>query len=162
MSVATGDARLDEIERIYRSGFQRFLRVAIAITGDHEQALDAVQDGFGNAIRSRETFRGRGSLEGWVWRVVVNAARDVRRIERRSNVAPRVPANGTPRDRPELRAELAALPERQRLAGFLRYYGDLDYRSIGTALGIRTGTVSATLNAAHRSLRAALAEEVET
>ena len=53
------------------------------------------------------------------------------------------------------------LPERQRLAVFLRYYADLDYAAIGEALGIRTGTVAATLNAAHVALRARL-EEVRT
>jgi RNA polymerase sigma factor (sigma-70 family) len=55
---------------------------------------------------------------------------------------------------------VAKLPERQRLAVFLRYYADLDYAAIGTALGTRTGTVSATLAAGIRSLRR-MAEEVE-
>jgi RNA polymerase sigma factor (sigma-70 family) len=48
------------------------------------------------------------------------------------------------------------LPERQRLVLFLRYYADLSYTQIGAALGLRTGTVSATLAAAHRTLRARL------
>jgi RNA polymerase sigma factor (sigma-70 family) len=53
------------------------------------------------------------------------------------------------------------LPERQRLAVFLRYYADLDYTAIGEALGISAGTVAATLNAAHAALRGRL-EEVRT
>jgi RNA polymerase sigma factor (sigma-70 family) len=56
---------------------------------------------------------------------------------------------------------LLALPERQRLIVFLRYYADLDYRAIAAALEIEVGTVSAALSAAHRSLRNAL-QEVET
>jgi len=63
-----------------------------------------------------------------------------------------------PRD--AVRAAVAALPERQRLALFLRYYADLDYAAIAAALGVRRGTVSATLNHAHKTLRAALDEEV--
>jgi sugar phosphate isomerase/epimerase len=39
---------------------------------------------------------------------------------------------------------------------FLRYYADLDYRTIGEVLEIETGTVSATLAAAHNSLRDAI------
>ena len=39
---------------------------------------------------------------------------------------------------------------------FLRYYGDLSYREIGEVLNLRTGTVSATLAAAHRTLRGRL------
>ena len=69
--------------------------------------------------------------------------------------------NGHPEDEPELRAALARLPERQRTAVFLRYYADLDYAAIGEALGISTGTVAATLNAAHAALRSRL-EEVRT
>jgi RNA polymerase sigma factor (sigma-70 family) len=57
-----------------------------------------------------------------------------------------------------LRVWIAALPERQRLAVFLRYYADLDYRAIAAALDIEVGTVSATLSAAHVGLRKALQE----
>jgi RNA polymerase sigma-70 factor, ECF subfamily len=59
---------------------------------------------------------------------------------------------------PELRACLAALPERQRLVVFLRYFADLSYREIAETLEIEVGTISATLHAAHDSLRAALEE----
>jgi hypothetical protein len=50
-------------------------------------------------------------------------------------------------------AAIGALPERQRLVLFLRYYADLDHRGIATALGIRPGTVGAALHEAHRSVR---------
>jgi len=56
---------------------------------------------------------------------------------------------------------VAALPERQRLMVFLRYYADLDYRAIATALGVKTGTVSATLNAAHAALRLSISTPEE-
>ena len=55
-------------------------------------------------------------------------------------------------------AALAALPERQRLALFLRYYADLDYAGIAEALGIARGTVSATLHAARANLQTKLEE----
>jgi RNA polymerase sigma-70 factor (ECF subfamily) len=58
-----------------------------------------------------------------------------------------------------LAAAIAALPERQRLAIFLRYYADLDYAAIADALGISRGTVAATLHAARASLKE-LYEEV--
>ena len=62
--------------------------------------------------------------------------------------------------RAAVRDAVAALPERQRLALFLRYYADLDYAAIADALGVRRGTVSATLNHAHAALREALQKEV--
>ena len=66
--------------------------------------------------------------------------------------------NGHPERDAELRVALARLPEQQRTAVFLRYYADLDYAAIGEALGINTGTVAATLNAAHTTLRTRLEE----
>jgi RNA polymerase sigma factor (sigma-70 family) len=129
----------------------------MAITGDYHEALDAVQEGFADAIRSRRRYRREGSLEAWVWRAVVNAARDARR-PRHGNEMPEALASSSdrPEPSPELAAAVAGLPERQRLVLFLRHYADLDYRAIGEALGIRTGTVSATLSAARDSLRRAL------
>jgi RNA polymerase sigma factor (sigma-70 family) len=156
-----GDERLQEIERLYRSRFSHFLRVAIAITGDYEIALEAVHDGFGDAIRSRRSFRGTGSLDGWVWRAVVNASRDARRTHSRRPSQPAqfdTASNGYQDVAPALRAAIAALPDRQRLVLFLRHYADLDYRTIARVLGVRSGTVSATLSAAHASLRRTLSE----
>ena len=68
--------------------------------------------------------------------------------------------NGYVSDESGVRAWLAALPERQRLAVYLRYYADLDYRAIAVALGVEVGTVSATLSSALQALRRSL-EEVE-
>jgi DNA-directed RNA polymerase specialized sigma24 family protein len=42
----------------------------------------------------------------------------------------------------------------------LRYFADLDYRSIAEALEVEIGTVSATLAAAHAALRRSI-QEVE-
>lgn len=165
VTEAKVDERLNEIEMLYRNRFQHFLRVALAITRDYEQALDAVQEGFGDAIRSRRRYRGDAPLEAWVWRAVVNASRDARRVRRGDDAVAddQAPAsNGhVPGASAELRAAIAALPERQRLMLFLRHYADLDYRSIAAALGVSGGTVSATLSQAHARLRLVL-EEVRT
>jgi hypothetical protein len=40
------DRRLSEIEALYRERFRHFKRVALAIVGDQERALEAVHDGF--------------------------------------------------------------------------------------------------------------------
>src|SRR2546423_13770924 len=72
------DALLSQLEEAYRSEFRRFLRVATAIVGDEERALDAVQEAFARAVRHRGRFRGEGSFAGWPWHTVVNAARKER------------------------------------------------------------------------------------
>jgi RNA polymerase sigma-70 factor (ECF subfamily) len=160
----TDDPRLAEIEVLYRERFRHFKRVAVAIVGNHERAVEAVHDGFADAIRGRRGFRGTGPLEAWVWRAVVNAARRARREP--SDLALEGEAHlrrngGSELESDNLRDLIRSLPERQRLVLFLRYYGDLDYRSIATALDVRVGTVSATLHAAHAALRRVLADREE-
>ncbi len=155
-----------EIEAVYRRRYGRFLRVAVAILRDERLAEEAVHDAFVRALRHRRGFDERGSLEAWLWRIVVNEARRRRSVERRAPLAPlplldsasaSVTANGH-RESGAVEAIVATLPERQRLALFLRYYADLDYDAIATALGVKPGTVAATLHAAHAALRRQLLE----
>jgi RNA polymerase sigma-70 factor (ECF subfamily) len=148
-----------EIEAIYRARLADFRRVAAAIVGDVERGSDAVQEAFGAALRKRRSFRAEGTLEAWLWRLVVNQARDERRAARRAPIPVLLSANGSSTEEDaRLAAAVAALPERQRLAIFLRYYADLDYASIGKVLGVRNGTVAAALSAAHGNLRKTLEE----
>jgi sigma-70-like protein len=82
-----------DLEALYRAPVQDFRRVAAAIARDRELGCDAVQEAFAKAVRGRRSFAGRGSLEAWVWQIVVNAARDVRRrrlapFERRAGCVP--------------------------------------------------------------------------
>ena len=153
-------ATLDEIESIYRTRLPDFRRVAAAILGDRELALDAVQEGFALAVRERSSFRGDGPLEAWLWRIVVNAARaHLRGRPAEVNEEVLARSNGHAREADErVRAAIVLLPERQRLVLFLRYYADLDYAAIADALEISSGTVGATLNAAHGSLSRILEE----
>ena len=154
----TYDAFLRDLEAVYRSDFHRFLRVAEGICGDLDAARDAVQDGFARAIRFRATFRGESPLEGWIWTIVVNAARKAVTATPAFERGPEVAAGNGRAAEAELGELIATLPERQRLVLFLHYYADLDYSTIAESLGIAPGTVGATLNAARAALRAELEE----
>jgi RNA polymerase sigma-70 factor (ECF subfamily) len=173
MTIERG-ACLEAIELVYRGQFHRFLHVASAITCDTDSGADAVQEAFASAVRHRHGFRGEGPLEAWLWRLVVNSAR--RHVRRQADIDHSMDNSGldtvisarsphaTAADRrlhaAALRVLMGRLPERQRLVLFLRYYADLDYKAIAAALDISPGTVGATLNAAHASLRLRVDEEV--
>ena len=153
-------ASLEELEALYRSRFDVFARVAASVTGDSERARDAVQEAFATAVLKRGSFRGEGPLEAWVWRIVLNAARsDVRRGIRAVTTTSRRLPTASPSAMPSCGWRSRAFRSGSG-PPFLRYYADLDYTAIGEALGIRTGTVSATLTAAHAALRSRL--EVRT
>jgi len=136
---------LDELEALYRTRLPEFRRAAAAIAGDEEAGRDAVQEAFAAAVRKRRSWRRRGPLEAWVWRIVVNKARDARRRR------PRAVADAPVVNQPDV--PLESLTDRQREIVFLHYYAELDYAEIAQALRISVGTVGATLNAARKTLR---------
>jgi RNA polymerase sigma-70 factor (ECF subfamily) len=153
-----------ELESLYRRRHDVFVRVATAVTGDEGLAGDAVHEAFVRAVLHTRRLRRVESLERWVWRIVLNEAhrrrdREVRLIPVEPAALPDSPAtNGQPPDA-GVRAVVAALPERQRLVLFLRYYADLSYGDIARVLDVAPGTVAATLNAARSTVRAHLEEE---
>jgi RNA polymerase sigma factor (sigma-70 family) len=154
-----GRGSLADIELLYRERYPVFLRVARATIRDEAAAADAVHDAFVQAVRNRRAFRGEGTLEAWVWRMVVNAALQ-RRREPQPAVLPDEPVDtGANGFGDPVRALIATLPGRQRLVLFLRHYADLDYAAIASILEIKEGTVGATLHAAHEALRQALEAE---
>ena len=155
-------AASDAIEVVYRARFRAFLLSVTALLRDGEAALDVVQEGFAIALDRRRSFRGEGGLEAWLWRIVLNLAYDRQRLSKRASSAPEweTSDHGSSGTDDRLQAALLGLPERQRLAIFLRYYADLSYAQIAEALAIRPGTVAASLHAAREALRRELRQEV--
>lgn len=157
------DSRLDLIEGVYRERYDEFVRTAAAIANSREAGPDAVHDAFVTAIRRRHTYRGDGTIEAWLWRVVVRSASKRRRAAQLDGLASNeiedvIWVESCPDVDDDLRAAVIRLPPRQRLMLFLRYYGDLDYATIARVTGVQVGTVGAELHAAHRSLRRSLEE----
>lgn len=143
---------------MYAERYAPFRRAVAAIVGGEERAHDAVQEGFARALAKRRQFKG-GSLEAWIWRIVVRQAFDLRE---RPLVALEEELDAglvaSERD-PELAAAIRRLPPRRRLIVFLRYFGDLSYQQIGELMGVSAGTVGAALTQAHDELRQELQPE---
>jgi RNA polymerase sigma-70 factor (ECF subfamily) len=152
----------EALESVYRREYARFLRLGYALLGSREQARDAVQETFAVALRSRASFRGDGSLEGWLWTSMLNVCRQERRHRQRIVDAdvPETFGNGHATEWSELRAAIATLPEQERHAVFLRYYAGLSQDETAEVLGVRPGTVGAALSHARNKLRSALRPEV--
>jgi RNA polymerase sigma-70 factor (ECF subfamily) len=151
-------ADLAEIEAVYRSRLAELQRVATAIMGSREAGRDVVQDAFARAVHRRAEFRHEGSLEGWIWRIVVTCAHDGARRLAATQALPLEEGDAwhaleaSAGGHEEVRGLVARMPERQRLVLFLRYYADLEYATIAEALAISGGTVGATLAQARETL----------
>lgn len=153
------DARAQAIEDVYRRRYVVFRNALATVTGSEESARDVVQDAFAQALRKRDSFRGEGPLEAWVWRIALRLALASRQ-SLDGGVLPEAaePAVVDAQLDPELAAALRRLPPRRRLLLFLHYFGDLSYAEIAEVCGISEGTVAATLAQARNDLMARLGQ----
>ena len=147
------------IEGLYKERYTRFRNGVAPVTGSYDTAHDAVQEGFVRALRARRQYEGRGSLEGWVWRIVLRTALEQRHPGEEVALDAVVPEFVEPERDLALTAAVHALPPQRRLVVFLRYFADLPYRTIAEALAIDEGTVAATLAQAKQALALILNEE---
>jgi RNA polymerase sigma-70 factor (ECF subfamily) len=146
-------ATSQEIERVYRERYIGFRNALATVTGSHDSARDAVQEGFARALKKRSSFRREAPIEAWIFRIALRAALetrpDARALPFEEAVDPRLPES---EHDPELAAALRELPPRRRLVIFLRYFADLSYADIAYVCGISEGTVAATLAQARTTL----------
>jgi RNA polymerase sigma-70 factor, ECF subfamily len=152
------DERAEAIEALYSERYGRYRDAVATITGDGESARDVVQEAFARALRKRRSFRGEGSLEAWVWRIVLRTAREQLRRRSGASLNGSIPVALTEPERdPALAEALRSLPAKRRLIVFLRYFADLSYAQIAEVCEVSEGTVGATLAQA----RAALEEQLQ-
>lgn len=155
------------------------MQLAYNLLGDRDEALDLSQEVFLRVFRTIGRFRGQSSLRTWIYRIVVNQARNRHRFWRRRHKADLVSLDlhlarhGDFRsgaevgpDRMFAQKELAealdhaldALPFEQRTAIVLREVDGMSYEEIGFSLGVAVGTVKSRLTRARQTLRRELQE----
>lgn len=140
---------------------RRAYAVARAIVLTHEDAEDAVQEGFLRAWQAIGRFDPGQAFGPWLNRIVANAALDlarrkkVRTTEQLSDSIPAAFRN--PAEDAELRARLKSaleeLPERSRAVIVLHDVEGFTHAEIGEMLGIPGGTARSDLHHARQRLR---------
>lgn len=158
---AGDDAAFGALVRLHQ---RRAYAVARAITIEHEDAEDAVQDAFLHAYRALARFDAAYPFGAWMARIVANAALDLVR-RRRVRVTDEIPASAAlpfvdPAESAELksrlRSALATLPARQRAVLVLHDVEGYRHAEIGAMLGIPDGTARSDLHHARAMMRRAL------
>ena len=151
----------------------------------HNEAVaeELAQEVFLRVYRSRESYRAEAKFSTWLYRIAtnlaVNHARDTK-YERTAQTleldAPDPESGSTPEVadadpnveqrmlREErmaaIRAQVAALPERQRMAVLMHKYQEMDYRQIGEVLKLSESATKSLLFRAYQTLRERLKEFV--
>jgi RNA polymerase sigma factor (sigma-70 family) len=139
---------------LYDRAFAQVYRALVAATFDRERALDGLHDAFEEGLR-RPPVDDR-NIEGWLYRVALRKTRRGLFRARRER-----PISGDLRsqdqteitlNRLEVGRLLAVLTERQRAIVVAHYYLGLTQEEIADALGVRRGTVSATVSQSLRRM----------
>lgn len=167
-SSACGQVSSDvDAEQLYREHAPALFRYLVRFTGDPDEAAEVLQDTF---VRLLDRPPWDPRLRKWLFRVATNLAQERRRTQSNrlrllAREPERVPTASVPMTpdevlagkerRDTVRAALAALAERDRVALLMRSEG-FSHREIAEALGTTTGSVGTVLNRAMTRLAAAL------
>lgn len=139
-----GDVKaFEELVRRYQ---RAVLAIARRFARDEDDAEDLAQRAFINASERAGGWRG-GSFKSWLFRIVVNLAknhlRDISRFERSDTEHEPEPSAPDAHDRLEqrerqraLRDAVAKLPRRQREVLLLRIDADMPFADVARTLGI--------------------------
>jgi RNA polymerase sigma-70 factor (ECF subfamily) len=151
----------------------------------HNEAVaeELAQEVFLRVYRSRESYRAEAKFSTWLYRIAtnlaVNHARDTRHERMAQTLeldAPDAESGSTPEVADDdlnieqrmlreermqaIRAQVQALPERQRLAVLMHKYQEMDYRQIGDVLKLSESATKSLLFRAYQTLRERLKDFV--
>jgi RNA polymerase sigma-70 factor (ECF subfamily) len=159
----------DALCQTYTARVHKFAQL---VSEDSANAEDLAQDALERAIRGLKTFNpAKGEIEGWLWRIIVNASRDAGRIAGRQRLVVELLADRWSVDEKvvdvgdQLRTDevvqaVRALSPRHRAVVALRYGADLGYRQVGQALGISEAAALMATRRALANLRIRLSQGV--
>jgi RNA polymerase sigma-70 factor (ECF subfamily) len=170
---STVDARssvsTDELCDRYGDRVYQFARLA---SRSDLEAEDIAQTALERALRGLARFDPKkGDIEAWLWRIVVNVARDAGRAALRRQLLmerlmhfrrDRAVADDIPvgLDDDRLVEGIRALTALQRSVLALRYGADLEYRDVGALLGLSPGAATVAGHRALKALRRSLQEDL--
>ncbi|MFI6929580.1 SigE family RNA polymerase sigma factor [Streptomyces sp. NPDC050287] len=154
----------DEFYAFYASAFPRLVGQLFAMTGDHGEAQDVVQEAFVRAWDRRSDFLADEAPEAWIRTVATRlAVSRWRRARRWLELVRRTPPEAhTPGPGPEHAALVEALrqlPEVQRIAIVLHHLCDLSVEQVASETGAPLGTVKARLTRGRAALAGHLGEK---
>jgi len=152
----------DAFEMIIRTHSRTLFAIAYGILQNREEAEDVVQDSLIKAWKTRWRVRDPQKFPAWLATIARHRAHDIIRKRKTVPLEGHAPscststetdvADTTELDR-HLHSALADLPELHRAALTLRYFEEMDYRTIENTLGLSNGELRGILGRALASMR---------
>ena len=156
------------VTEIYTLHYSQLVRLAVMLVHDVQTAEEVVQDAFEAMHVAWRRLRDTEKALSYLRQSIVNKSRSVLRHRKVVEMHAPKPAPDeqsaehaalTLMERTAVTSALRTLPERQREAIVLRYYGDFSEADIAKAMGISRGAVKSHTARAMAALRSVLERE---
>jgi RNA polymerase sigma-70 factor (ECF subfamily) len=168
--VGGGNNSADAFERAFNEVRGELVSTLFFLLGNHEDAQDAAQDAFLKCWRARDSLPEIRNMRAWIFRVGLNAAKDMQRNAWRRRARPitaevaqsslsddvAASALEDKEDLERLREQIMHLRDEEKAVFLLRQNGDLTYEEIAQSLQSPVGSVKTLMRAAVQKLRQAL------
>jgi RNA polymerase sigma-70 factor (ECF subfamily) len=152
--------------RLIEAHYDMIYRTAYKWCGSRSDAEDVAQDVCVKLATILKSFDGRSAFSSWLYRVTLNAVRDMQRARSRRGKQVNALAEVSPEDAPpeqeeaatsrELWAAVRTLPDQQRDAVLLVYADDKSHAAAAEIMGCKEATVSWHIHEAKKTLRGLL------
>ena len=154
-------------EALYHRFYRKMFGVCLRYAPNRETAEDILQDGFVKVFGKIESFNSKGSLEGWVRRIMVNTALEF--LRKKSNFYPIVDIENAGNTdsgwdvvssmaEQEILALVQALPDGYRMVFNLYAIEGYSHKEIGELMNISEGTSKSQLARARKTLQEHITE----
>ncbi|GAB3869797.1 RNA polymerase sigma factor [Dactylosporangium cerinum] len=156
----------EAVRDAYEAHYRRLVAALYALTGDHAEAQDLVQEAYARALARPRQFLDVADPEAWLRTVAMNLARTRWRrrrlfdtLVRSGRVArPVESVPGVDPNRVALVAALQQLSQATRETIVLHHLADMSVHEVADALGVPVGTVKARLSRGRAMLAALLSD----
>tara|TARA_B100001559_G_scaffold103230_2_gene86786 strand:+ start:7721 stop:8290 length:570 start_codon:yes stop_codon:yes gene_type:complete len=151
------------LDKLLRSHYDMIFSICRKLTGNENDANDAVQESLISIARGLPSFRRTSKLSTWIYRITTNAALDELRKQKRRPI-PVDEVDYLPNETTfqledavvsslDIKAALDRLPEEFRTPIVLREQTGMNYSEISSILNIPTGTVKSRIARARSKLK---------
>jgi RNA polymerase sigma factor (sigma-70 family) len=149
--------------RLYKLYARAMFNVSYRITGNDDDAEDAVQDAFVSAFRNLDAYRGDATFGAWLKRIVVNRSINLLRKRRHELIPDSEDWDVAEPEEEEsykegltverVKAAIEELPDGYRAVLSLYLLEGYDHQEIAEILGVTESTSKSQLNRAKRRLK---------
>lgn len=153
-------------EKLYRQYSGKLFSLCLKYCENYEQAEDNLHDGFLKIFSNIAQFRGKGSFEGWMTRIMINTA--LKKYQKRTFLVPieedeieepEIELGGQPIPIDYLIEIIQELPDAYRLVFNLYAMDGFTHKEIAEMLQISEGTSKSNLARARKKLKQKIEEK---